>query len=395
MNRILVLGMYRFPHGDAPSNRILAMAKSLRFAGYQPFVIANGVPPNGTLGAKSGIHSVDGIPYVTVRAEKDKFFNRFARRVFQTWFLARAVLHAGLKDVNCIVTTQGTVTLGLLILSKYIWKKPLVVDCMEWFEPHQFKLGFFSPSFISFLYKFHFLSAHASRLICITRLLSDYFESKGKRVFTLPPQVDVDSFEPHADAGGGERLELFYAGTASKKDHLHTVLAGLMLLSSGELSRIRFTIAGPTPAEVKALLVAYGTDASLLGDTLRLLGRIPRSQVLSELSRVHFTVLLRPVSRYSSAGFPSKIPESLAAGTPVIVNLTSDLNAYLRDGDDALIVERCSPEAFAVALRRALALKSPEINQMIVAARRCALEKFDYRVCRVPINEFFREGASC
>lgn len=382
--------MHRFPHGDAPSNRMLAMAKSMRYAGYQPLVIGNGELSHDCKDVKSSINFVDDIPYTTIRSKKDSIFGRLARRIFQTWFLARAVSRVGLTEVRSIVTTQGTVTLGLLVLAKFIWKKPLVVDCMEWFEPHQFKCGIISPRYIIFLYKFHFLSTNASRLICISKFLSDHFRRKGKNYLTLPPQVDVDVFDPHSEVISSERLELFYAGTAAKKDHLHTVLAGLSLLNRSELSRIRFTIAGPSPSDVNALLYSQGGDVSQLAESLRLIGRISRSQVISELSRMHFTVLLRPVSRYSSAGFPSKIPESLAAGTPVIVNLTSDLDSYLRDGEDSLIVENCSSEAFAVTLRRALALNASDINRMIAGARHCALRNFDYRVYQESMEEFFR-----
>lgn len=389
MKKILLLGMYRFPHGDAPSNRMLAMAKSMHFAGYQPFVIGNGLPPDDSEGVNSWVKFVDEIPYVTIRGG-GHILSRLARRVFQTFFLARAVSRVGLKDVISIVTTQGTVTLGILILSKYFWKKPLVIDCMEWFEPHQFRFGFLSPSYILFLYKFYFLSGRASSLICITKFLSHFFGGRGKEILTLPPQVDVDAFLPHSDAIGNDRLELFYAGTAAKKDYLHTALAGLGLLNHAELSRIRFTIAGPSPSDVNDLLASGGGGGQLAG-SLRLIGRIPRSQVISELSRMHFTVLLRPNSRYSSAGFPSKIPESLAAGTPVIVNLTSDLDNYLCDGKDSLIVGNCSPEAFAAAVRRALDFTTADINRMIAGARDSALEKFDYRVHKKSIKDFFGE----
>jgi hypothetical protein len=70
------------------------------------------------------------------------------------------------------------------------------------------------------------------------------------------------------------------------------------------------------------------------------MGRIPRPQVLEELSKADFTVLMRSEEqRYAKAGFPTKFVESLATATPVIANSTSDLGMYLKDGENGYVVK--------------------------------------------------------
>jgi glycosyltransferase involved in cell wall biosynthesis len=117
-----------------------------------------------------------------------------------------------------------------------------------------------------------------------------------------------------------------------------------------------------------------------LGDTVNPLGRVPRSQVLEALQEAHFTVLLRPDRRYSNAGFPSKVPESLAAGVPILLNLTSDLREYLGDGTAALLVDDSSPMEVTRAIRRALQLTPEELSDFRRCARAKAEKYFDYRV---------------
>ena len=68
---------------------------------------------------------------------------------------------------------------------------------------------------------------------------------------------------------------------------------------------------------------------------IRCMGRVPRPVVLQTLQETDFTVLIRDASlRYAKAGFPTKVVESLMSGTPVICNLSSDLDEYLVDGEN-------------------------------------------------------------
>ena len=58
------------------------------------------------------------------------------------------------------------------------------------------------------------------------------------------------------------------------------------------------------------------------------------------MDNVQFDVLLRYSDlRYTKAGFPTKVVESLASATPVITNITSDLEMYLKDGENSVISE--------------------------------------------------------
>jgi glycosyltransferase involved in cell wall biosynthesis len=59
-----------------------------------------------------------------------------------------------------------------------------------------------------------------------------------------------------------------------------------------------------------------------------------------------FMLVFRPNLRFSNAGFPSKIPESLSLGTPIICNVFSDIKLYLTDGKDSFIIEDSGQNSF-------------------------------------------------
>ncbi|MDV2687096.1 hypothetical protein RYX56_22360, partial [Alkalihalophilus lindianensis] len=58
---------------------------------------------------------------------------------------------------------------------------------------------------------------------------------------------------------------------------------------------------------------------------------------------------------------------------------SSDLNYYLSDMENSIIVDDCSEKSFRDALRKALGLKPEEKRIMQSYARRTAEKYFDYR----------------
>ncbi len=173
---------------------------------------------------------------------------------------------------------------------------------------------------------------------------------------------------------------LLYAGLPGRKDLLREILVALASLAPDERARIEFRLLGPTKQELIKLLGRSASLLNVLAHTVKPMGRVPRHEVLDELQKAHFTVLLRPDKRYANAGFPSKVPESLAAGAPVLLNLTSDLGEYLDDGTAALPVHGCSAVEVAKAIRRALQLGPAELHEFRRCARAKAEQYFDYRL---------------
>lgn len=170
-----------------------------------------------------------------------------------------------------------------------------------------------------------------------------------------------------------------YAGSPGKKDYLKDMIEGMSLLSHNELSRVRLVIIGITIEQLRKELKVNEDLLEKVKDNIKVLGWVSREIVLEHLKYADFTILLRsPMQRYAKAGFPTKIVESLASSTPVMVNITSDLGDYIKDMEQGVVVESCSPTSFAHSLRRALSLTYEQRQKMYIKARKCAEECFDY-----------------
>ena len=171
------------------------------------------------------------------------------------------------------------------------------------------------------------------------------------------------------------------------------MVEALSNLSSTELRRIEFNLFGVNPTQLINICLVTKDTISKCGNSLILHGKVSREIVFQFLEKADFTVLLRsPVLRYSKAGFPSKVVESLATSTPVICNLTSDLEDYLIDNNNSLIVESCTSSAFENKLRIALSLSLEERMLLCSNARKTAEKYFDFNIYSRQVNDFLEQN---
>ena len=255
----------------------------------------------------------------------------------------------------------------------------LIHDAVEWYSPEEFKMGKWDKLYRKKELWMRKLLPGKCRIISISRYLQEYFDTQGNKTVYVPSMIDTTLYDAPDKVYDG-KVRLVYAGTPLKKDYLSVALRGISLLSAEELSRLEVRIIGVSKEQAQQ----NGIEESIvhkLGDSLVFMGRIPREQVFEHLKRAHFSILLRPAEqRYAKAGFPTKIPESLAVGTPIICNFSSDLGDFLSDGVNCIEVRSCNEGDMREAMEQVLRLNNHELKELSVNARKLAVEKFDYRL---------------
>ena len=133
-------------------------------------------------------------------------------------------------------------------------------------------------------------------------------------------------------------MRLCYVGSPGRKDQQS--LRNLVRLP-GELamdaSQLSIKIVGLSRNAAKTVLGPDLSD-SIDHECVEFLGHLPSDEARRIITSSHFSVLQRGKQRYARAGFPSKVPESLLLGTPVMANITSDLADFLIEGSNARII---------------------------------------------------------
>jgi glycosyltransferase involved in cell wall biosynthesis len=375
-----MIGEYRFPDGDAAAIRTLSLACAFRDLGYEVVVLGKGIPRQEHRDSGTGRYSIKGIEYRTMNPTPIPLW----RRVLAPWRRARlfaATLEAmDLARCRAVVINACSSARHVPFVKSFCDERgvPLVGDVCEWYDPRQIPGGWLNPFYLVFVGVFHAVLPRLRHFIVVSRLLEARFTGPGRETVRLAAPIDLADVDAADRTPAGRRV-LLYAGAAGRKDCIAEVVLAIAQLTPAERRRIQFRLLGPSRADLESLLEGHSGVLTELGDSVQPMGRLPRADVLTALQEAHFSVLFRPNLRYARAGFPSKVPESLAAGTPVLLNLTGDLGEYLIDGESAIVVPSRSVSDIAAALRRVLSMPLEDYKKMRVSARAAAEARFDYR----------------
>lgn len=401
--RVLYLGAFRFPDGDAAAARALGIGKALRSVGA--IITFGGWEKEGRRQdlQADGSYKFDGFAYVSHGDIRHGPLSPTRRLV--------RMMSAGsntLAWLNEQPTRPGDIVIAYEGGSYFInrlrrWCRlrevQLVLDCAEWYSPQQMRGGRASPAWWNSEISMRWVYPTVHRVIVISAYLEEYYASKGCRVLRVPPLIDLKDpkWAPSVPTVNRElpttTLMLAYAGVPGRKDLLVNVLKGLEELRR-EGRPVILNLIGPSRESLERTVPKLDRCVTGLGDSIVFHGHVPQTEVPRRIMESDFTVLLRPDRRYSRAGYPTKVVESLAAGVPVITNRTSDLAMAIRDGIEGFLVDNESSNSFAAGVRRALEVGPAAWREMRLAAHQRAASMFDYRVYSERLNRFiFEEGS--
>jgi glycosyltransferase involved in cell wall biosynthesis len=378
-------GNFSFPDEDAGARRVYGIGKCLIKLGFN--VIYLGVEGAGRAqdARLNGEFSYDKFQYVPSGYSRSGKLRRLKRLFFVhiSGISAISRMKSLKKEGNVAVIAYQTTTPALLLLKHFCTKRgiPIIVDAVEWYDRRHVPWGRFGPFAFDSEIRMRYTNLRTDGIMVISSYLEEYYKKQGKLVCRIPPLIDImeDVWQNQLLYQKHQRpLKLVFIGNAGKKDLVVNAIRGMAML--GHDSKFcRLSIIGPSYKEIFDNL---GRDAYLLQNDrldVEIPGRVSRDEALRRLAYSDYSLVLRPNARFSRAGFPTKLVESLAMGVPVITNLTGDIGMYIHNGVEGIITADSSAGSFADGLRKALDLKPDEREQMRLDARRRALESFDYR----------------
>lgn len=373
---IAYVGPVAFPEGGAAARRMLGNAKALVAAGFDVTIVS---------GQRPGEQGVDfdvapGIRCVSTNerdAEHLPNALRYARYALmgaktRQWLCEQ-------DDLPDAVILYSGYSPYLLQLTDWARRRriPLLFDAVEWYAAPS-ALGFMaSPYLWNTEFAMRILIPRIDGVIAISRALHDFYSAKGLQVARIPPLFDPDEIlasspVPHPEG----RLRLAYAGFPGHKDLIDIVIEIVLDLDADQ-GRIVLDIVGITEEELRHRKPLH-RHGDVIPAALRAHGAVSHARSIEILGQADFSVFLRDVNRVSTNGFPTKFVESLALGTPVITNVTSDLGDHLRDGETGLRCKAPTPSQLRAALHRALALGTDARVAMRRSARAEAETSFNY-----------------
>ncbi len=399
-----------FPKGSAHASRIRNMAKGLKELGHNVYVIEiTPLKPNSDNQERGVWHDYQGIPYyIAGPYRSERAMRSFLLNLINYY---NAFQKGGEEGVKCIESLQEERKIdafigltgyyfGMQELVRYCKSRGvLIVQCVvEWFQPqHYEKGGILAPMFWNDRLHFHCLAPKSDGILAATEFLKEWFVSKGVKTILSPTLVDPEEFTKKLPERAGHRDDTFQLTYLSRsmswRDTPMVMMKAVQkVLESG--LQVFLNIIG-VDAKSKYLREAqqYVEKTVQLKDHVRFWGYVAEQQLFELLSVTDAFIFPRLDSRETRSCFPTRLPEFLLSGKPVIASAVGDILVYLIDNKEAIIVKPNSVEALAEGITKLI--KLPDHGRTIgLAGKEKCLKCFHYRNRCEQISTFLEEMLS-
>lgn len=385
---VVVITGNSYPEGDAGAVRQHVFCKVLQQMGYSPLVIGMGKA------TKFRDEEYDGIRYYSLRYSSSHIAMRILGRMAFGMNLQRIMKTIDPASIAGIIVVSGGSSVFRWI-EDYGCRNsiPLYHDSVEWYSPEEFTLGKFDAEYRAKDHLNRRIIRGKWRVIAISRYLEEHFRKQCIDVIRVPVIMDVSKFQCRTDVNcSSPKVRFAYVGAPAKKDFLAETIRGFSMLPRESMDRIELHIVGVNKEKLINMCGADERCIAALGESLMIHGRLPRKEALQMVADADYTLLLRDETlRYAKAGFPTKIVESLAHGTPPVCNLSSDLDEYLKDGENSFIIPGHTAQDVRETIIRIID-RHPQIgSSMRTNARKTAEECFDAKNYVKAFGSFFDE----
>lgn len=377
--KIVYIGGFRFPSGDAASQRVLNNARIFRELGFKVEFISWGGRPNKSDIRKDGFYYYQGFKYINTFEIDRKGLNPI-KRTYNYFFRGRNSLRVLLESINetdiiIAYNPPSFFTRKILTLCE---KHNIffIADITEWYAANELPGGIFALPYWINEYNMKVIQKRIQNKILTSSFLDKYYSLSNNII--LPPLVDISEEKWNKEKKqiqSFDCLRVIYAGTPGKKDLLEKMLSAVIDCIKDGVN-IQFIVVG-----VERNNICHYTNYNELlfySDNIIFCGRVPQDEVPSFYKAADFSLIVRESNRKNNAGFPTKLAESMIAGCPVIVNETSDIGNYIIHEKNGVILKNSSISELKNTLMLISSLSKEKIGYLKLNAYKTAIDSFNY-----------------
>lgn len=373
MNLVFIISA-SFPYGEAFSSRARNMVKLFCKCGFHAHIIS----PNGNC---DNCDELDGlnysVAYVNAPRTKLTLSGIGTSRPYMNALKSYAENH----KIDLIVSSSMVFTTDDIYGFAKKNNIPYIVEQCEWYDSSIFKFGKINPYYREHINLIERKNSRVSGVIAISRLFEEHYKSMGVKVMRMPTILDVYNTQYRSDDFcNNKKVNVVFAGSLGKGKENFKPIFNALRKNPYVAKGIIIDIYGATYRELLENLDGDSELVDSISECVKIHGKIPQEEVENKFRQADFSVFFRPNRRSSNAGFPTKLAESMAVGTPVITNNTGDICLYLKNCVNGYVIDDVDVESSVLDIFRKIlnSTKSDMIN-MRNEARKTAELCFDYR----------------
>ncbi len=331
---IIYYGGFSLPDKNASANRAVSNGKIFDKLGFNTIFLGADYE-----GKWDNVHKIN-----------DNMFEECHPRTAKQWldsmvsFKNLKLLANEYKDLKMIIL-YNVPFVTLLLAKKYFEKQGIevVYDCTEW---TQFTEGSVVKKIFKYVDEFFirkFAHKVASRVIVISKMMASAY-SKNKKILRLPPLVDINDEIWNQQVNREKDFTFCFAGfPGGDKENLDKIVKAFMGMSE---SNIRLNIVGLTAEDFVSMYPEFSTT-SFGESSIDFKGVCTHKEAVKYTLNSDCYIFIRPNTRRSNAGFPTKFAESYTCGVPIITTNISDIKDYQKKASRVFLLDSTTTEEIA------------------------------------------------
>lgn len=378
---LLILTDKSYPYGSAYSSRVRHFIMAFHDIGYKITMIA------ANLDIKEAKKlQMEGVEYISMEYPQNRL-TQLGIGVAQRY---KRVVDKVLSKKEYDAIFVNSITYALPEICKVAKKKdvPIFVEKCEWYDESSFIFGKYNPYYHEYIKEINSVSPDG--YVVISPFFEKYYRERKFRTFLIPTILDVENVKMALHRRSKKICVAFSGSLGNGKEQMAPMAKALDRMGSEKEDYV-FEFYGPS----KQQIIDNIGDEELyqrVKDCFHINGRIPQKDIYQKISMADFTFFLRENRRSSDAGFPTKLAESMAVGTPVITNATGSIGRYLLNKENGILLQNLSVSGIIEALHYVKCIDDEQYKRMRICSRATAELYFDYRKYTKELGKFFMEG---
>lgn len=341
MKNIIYIGNFFFPMGNAAGKRVYANGKILQKLGYNVLFIGQDKQLCCDKCLKSTENLYDGFYHYAYSYPRTNVEWMRYKKAFN--LLVEFVEQDLINNLEFIII-YGSPRFSFFntLLIKYFKRRGvrIIADSVDWLTTKTNNIFFDIVKTFHYSYQNSYINKCSDGVIVISEYLEAYYKNAGIKTVLIPPLSVIDNelilinnenYKTLVYAGLPFRKGQVIRDLNTLKDRIDKTIV-LLYKVKEKGGNFVFNIYGFTKDEYLKVIPSQVKYVEGLGKSIQFHGMKLNEEVTKEISKADFTILVRDVNRDTTAGFPTKISESISCGTPVITTKTSDLENYIIDG---------------------------------------------------------------
>lgn len=334
-NKILYIGGFELPDENAAAHRVISNAKILTQLGYEVIFISSDKSNDKFVNIKDSLIKYQNFSYYRLK---------YPKTIFE-WFNYLTNINHILEIIDesyYAIFAYNYPAIALNRLINYSRKKKIKVfaDSTEWYKSGDENIIHRLMKEFDTNYRMKKIHLKTNGLIAISSAMHNFYSRKMNNVILVPPLIDKKSPKWNHIIDNKElnsHVILTYSGSPGQggKDRIDLLVESVLVLSNKYPLKLR--VVGISKEEY----LKNFKEANPLIDSnvIEFIGRVSHLQSIEYIKNSHFLFFLRDSTIVTTYGFPTKFVESLACGTPVITNISSDIDKYLINGFNGYIID--------------------------------------------------------